>query len=79
MNERISKSDPTQTPEGVGAMQTILSVLAAAFGVSNARKRERDFKHGNASTFIIAGIVFTALFVLAIVGIVKLSLHAAGQ
>ena len=65
--------------EKVGVLQTVVSVLAAAFGVSNAKKREHDFKHGKASTFIIAGIIFTVVFVLCIIGAVRLALHAAGQ
>ena len=68
-----------EEPERIGLLQTIVSVLAAAFGVSSERKRQRDFKHGKASTFIIAGIIFTVVFVLCIVGAVKLALHTAAQ
>jgi asparagine N-glycosylation enzyme membrane subunit Stt3 len=58
--------------------QTAASVLAAAFGVQSSKNRERDFKHGRASTFILAGIIFTVLLVLAIYLAVRLSLQAAG-
>ncbi len=43
--------------------QVVASVLAAAFGVQSSRNRERDFKEGRFGTFIVAGILFTALFV----------------
>jgi hypothetical protein len=77
----MSEQAPDRKPESgkVGLIQTAGSVMAAAFGVSSSGKRERDFRHGKASTFIIAGVVFTMLFVLSIYGVVKLVLHAAGQ
>lgn len=46
-----------------GALQIAGSVLAAAFGVQSRKNRERDFKGGSFLPFIIAGVVFTALFV----------------
>lgn len=55
-------------------LQVALSVIAAAFGVQSSRNRERDFSHGDPLTFIVAGLVFTALFVLTLVGIVYLVL-----
>jgi hypothetical protein len=68
--------EPGRAP---GFLQVVASVLAAAFGVQSGRNRERDFKHGRARTFILAGIVFTVLFVLAIVLVVKLVLRQAGM
>lgn len=58
--------------------QVVTSTVAAAFGVQSSRNRERDFSRGKASHFIIAGIVFTVLFVLAVVGVVNLVLGSAG-
>lgn len=58
--------------------QVVTSTVAAAFGVQSSRNRERDFSRGKASHFIIAGIVFTVLFVLAVVGVVNLVLSSAG-
>ena len=57
--------------------QIIGSVLAAAFGVQSDKNRERDFKHGNAATYIVAGIIFGAVFVLAIIAIVQVVLGTA--
>ena len=47
------------------------STLAAAIGVQSKKNRERDFEEGNASTFIVAGILFTVLFVATIVVVVS--------
>ena len=55
-------------------MQVILSVLAAAIGVQNSANRERDFTHGNPVVFIVAGLIFTVIFVLAVIGVVYLVL-----
>ncbi len=52
--------------------EVVMSVLAAAIGVQNAKNRERDFTRGNPVVFIVAGLIFTALFVLTIVGVVFL-------
>lgn len=60
----------------LGLKQIIGSVLAAAFGVQSSANRERDFRQGRAQHFIIAGIVFTALFVVALITIVKLAVNA---
>lgn len=69
-----------QPPEGkpLGILQVIGSALAAAFGVQSSRNRERDFTHGKPSHFIVIGIVFTVLFVLAVAGVVSLVLSQVG-
>lgn len=54
--------------------EVVMSVLAAAIGVQNAKNRERDFTRGNPLVFIVAGLIFTVLFVLTIVGVVYLVL-----
>ena len=58
--------------------QVIVSVNAAFFGVQNSRNRERDFTQGKASHYIIVGVIMTALFVGALVFIVKMVLRSAG-
>jgi hypothetical protein len=55
-------------------LQVMLSVMSAALGVQNSKNRERDFEHGNPLVFIAAGLIFTVLFVLTLVGIVSLVL-----
>jgi hypothetical protein len=57
-----------------GFLEVTMSVMAAAFGVQNSKNRERDFTKGNPLVFIAAGLIFTVVFVLTIVGIVSLVL-----
>jgi hypothetical protein len=58
--------------------QVIHSVLAAFFGVQSEANRRRDFTRGKPSQYIIVGLIATALFVLVMIGIVKLVLKLAG-
>ncbi|MDX1298267.1 MAG: DUF2970 domain-containing protein [Pseudomonas sp.] len=58
--------------------EMLQSVLSAALGVQSGKNRSRDFSRGKPSHFIILGVLFTAVFVLAIFGVVKLVLHLAG-
>jgi hypothetical protein len=51
-----------------------MSVLAAALGVQSSKNRERDFTKGNPLVFIAAGLIFTILFVLTLIGVVNLIL-----
>jgi hypothetical protein len=55
-------------------LEVALSVVAAAFGVQSSKNRERDFTTGNPIVFIAAGLIFTILFVLTIIGVVNLVL-----
>jgi len=58
--------------------QTAQSVAASMFGVQSRRNRERDFSQGKALHFIIVGLVMVAIFVGALVLIVRLLLRHAG-
>lgn len=51
--------------------KALLSVVQAGFGVQNRANRERDFANGSAKTFIVAALIFTALFVLTLVLVVR--------
>ncbi|MFP6807516.1 MAG: DUF2970 domain-containing protein [Pseudomonadales bacterium] len=68
----MNESTDDQKPPTL--FQVIFSVLAAGFGVQNSKNRERDFTRGNPLVFIVVGLIFTALFVLTLVGIVNLIL-----
>ena len=58
--------------------QVVLSTLAAAIGVQSNKNRERDFKAGSIKAYIAAGIIFTTLFVLTLVLVVKTVLGNMG-
>ena len=61
----------------MGPLQIIGSVFAAGLGVQSSKNRERDFKQGRAGVFTAAGIVFTLLFIGAVVTVVRLVLETA--
>lgn len=63
--------EPSTKREGISSLQLIQSTMAAAFGVQSSKNRQRDFANARPSQFIIAGIVFTALFVGIMVLIVR--------
>ena len=75
----------TETPEGVqdsaaqeakklNPVQVAASVFAAGLGVQSSKNRERDFKQGRIGTFIVAGLVFTVLFIGTVYTVVSLVL-----
>ena len=76
----MSNIDKTDENPGKGLSPLTLfgSVFASAFGVQTNKNRERDFKQGKFHHFVIGGIIFAILFVLAVAGIVKLVLSTAG-
>lgn len=78
--ERDQESAGTDAPDrqsGLPLASVVRSVLAAAFGVQSNRNKERDFSQGDYRHFIVAGVVFTILFVLTLVIVVQLVLGGA--
>ena len=72
------KNQPNRPPDDkMTLLKVAQSVLAAAFGVQSSRNRERDFKRGSARTFILAGLVGTVLFVVAVWGVVSVVMKVA--
>jgi hypothetical protein len=47
----------------VNIIEIIKSVLSAAIGVQSDENRKKDFEQGSLSTYIVAGLIFTVLFV----------------
>ena len=52
--------------------QIFQSTLAAAFGVQSHKNRVHDFEEGNAGWFILAGIIFTVVFIFTVLTVVNL-------
>ena len=73
------KSDEESNGEGLTLLQLIGSALAAGIGVQSSENRKRDFSKGRPGQFITIGVIFTALFVLIMVGIVNLVLSTVGS
>lgn len=67
-----------EQPGSLTFFSVVMSTLAAAIGVQSKANKERDFQHGSAGPFIVAGLIFTALFVGTLVLVVRFVLSAAG-
>jgi len=67
-----------QERKSLTVRQMLQSVLAGALGVQSGKNRARDFSHGKPSHFILLGLGFTVVFVLVILGVVKLVLYLVG-
>lgn len=66
-------------PEDISLLSIIGSTLWAAVGVQRSKNRERDFKSGKMLPFIIAGIIFTLVFIGTVLTIVNVVLKNAGM
>lgn len=51
--------------------KTLLSVMQASFGVQSRANKERDFANGSVKGFIVAALIFTALFIATLVIVVR--------
>lgn len=58
--------------------QLLLSTLSAFIGVQSNANRERDFKYGKISHFIIIGLLLGLVFIFTIVGVVKIVMSLSG-
>lgn len=70
--------EDTEKPKKISFFSLMGSVFAASFGVQSKKNRERDFEHGKFHHFAIGGIIFAVLFILLLVGLVKIVMHYAG-
>ncbi|WP_086931814.1 DUF2970 domain-containing protein [Agarilytica rhodophyticola] len=52
----------------------IMSTLAAAVGVQNDKNLEKDFATSSPFPYIVAGIVFTVIFLACLIFIAKIAL-----
>jgi hypothetical protein len=52
--------------------QVFKSVLAAFIGVQSEANRKKAFEQGSLSTYIVAGLICTILFVIAVVSLVSI-------
>lgn len=50
----------------------MLSTFAAAFGVQSDQNRQHDFQQKSIVPFLVAGVVFTLVFLLALIFIVSM-------
>lgn len=74
----VAEQSTDTEPKQPGLKDILRSVLAAAIGIQSSKNQERDFKHGKAKVYIIAGIVYTLVFIGTVVTVVRLVLKNAG-
>lgn len=77
-----NKPNPIELPQPgaddkVTLWQTVVSVLAAFFGVQGSASRQRDFTRGKPIVFILVALALTGLFVIGLLTIVRVILHQA--
>lgn len=72
--ERDESSSSNDEPAKIPFWRMMLSVIQASFGVQNKKNKERDFSSGSITGFVVAALIFTAVFVLLIVGVVRMVL-----
>lgn len=79
MGEQEQNSEEGESRKPLQPWHVISSVFAAGLGVQSSKNRERDFKQGRLGVFIVAGIVFTLLFMGTVFTVVQLVLKSAGK
>lgn len=52
-------------------LQIIKSIVAAFIGVQSDKNRQIDFEQGSWPTYVIAGLIFTVLFVFVVIFVVS--------
>ncbi|MCG8315643.1 MAG: DUF2970 domain-containing protein [Pseudomonadales bacterium] len=60
-------------------LSMIQSVVAAIFGIQSEKNRQEDFKKGDASQFIVMGIVAVVILLIVMMFIVSSVLESAGR
>lgn len=58
-------------PADPGPLSVLASVFRAWFGVQSEAARQRDFQSRSATPFIIAGVIFVVVMVLAVMTVVR--------
>jgi len=67
-------NDSNKNHDKVSFFQVVSSVLAAMFGVSTEKSRQRDFTKGKLWHYILGGLIFAAVFIAVLVAIVQMAL-----
>ncbi|KEF32345.1 MAG: DUF2970 domain-containing protein [Gammaproteobacteria bacterium] len=68
----VSETENNKNGNKPGILKIMQSVLAGAIGVQSNRRREEDFSSHSPWPYIIAGVLFTAIFVAGLIVVVQL-------
>lgn len=63
--------------QGTGIVNVVISVIASIFGVQSDKNRDRDFEKGNASDYIVMGIVIVVAIMIGMVVLVNSVIESA--
>ncbi|MBS0599766.1 DUF2970 domain-containing protein [Plasticicumulans sp.] len=74
----MSRDDETPTGRPLRLHELAASALWALLGVQKEANRRRDFSRGRPGQFVLIGVIATVLFVLLLIGLVRLALGLAG-
>ena len=70
--DSTTEQEKNNTERKLPLTHIIVSVLAAAIGVQSRNNQEKDFSaEGSIVTYIVAGIIFTVIFVVTVIAVVK--------
>lgn len=73
-----SRDDAKSVPKP-NLLQVVASVLAGLLGVQSAKNRERDFKKGRASDYILIYVILVLAMVAGMIITVNMVISGAGQ
>ncbi|MBE02968.1 DUF2970 domain-containing protein [Marinobacter lutaoensis] len=69
-----TENDNNRRPRSPGVLKILQSILAGAFGVQSDRRRQEDFASHSPWPYIVAGLLFTAAFVVGLILVVQVVL-----
>jgi len=78
MSLNKSADDGEETTR-ISYRQLLLSTLSAFIGVQSNANRERDFKYGKISHFILIGLLFGLVFICTLVLVVRIVMSVSGS
>ena len=78
MSLNKSADDGEETTR-ISYRQILLSTLSAFIGVQSNVNRERDFKYGKISHFILIGLLFGLVFICTLVLVVQIVMRVSGS
>ncbi len=73
-DNKSNGADKKQGPRKPGVLKIMQSMLAGAIGVQSHKRLQEDFSSHSPAPYIVAGLLFTATFVVGLIIIVKLVL-----
>ncbi len=76
--ERSDQSRDYEEEKKPTFWQVVISVLAAALGVNSRKNQERDFQSSSPLPFIVGGLIFGLIFIIAVALVVAIVLEQAG-